>query len=148
MKKYDNFNSHLKVLNRAHLEDLNNEFIISGIIYKFFIQFELGWKVLKECLKYEGRQEAISRSPREIIKAAYSCFNFIEEDIWLKMLRDRNDCTHIYNEDMAKELANKIINIYIPAFNRIDKELREQYKDISFGRTLNDQLFSRDKQNA
>ena len=71
MKKYDNFSSHLKVLNRAHLEDLNNDFIISGIIYKFFIQFELGWKVLKKCLKYEGRQETTSGSPREIIKASY-----------------------------------------------------------------------------
>lgn len=128
MKKYENFNSHLRVLNRAHLEDLNNEFIVSGIIDKFFIQFELGWKLLKECLKYEGRQEANSGSPREVIKAAYNCFNFLEEDIWLKMLRDRNDCTHIYNEDMAKDLAKKIINIYIPEFNRIDKEL---YKIVS-----------------
>lgn len=127
MKKYDNFHSHLQVLNRAHLEDLNNEFIVSGIIDKFFIQFELGWKVLKEFLKYEGRQEGNSGSPREIIKASYTCYDFIEEDIWLNMLRDRNDCTHIYNENMARDLADKIIKIYIPAFNRIDKEFSNIY---------------------
>ena len=130
MKKYENFHSHLQVMNRAHLEDLNNEFILSGIIDKFFIQFELGWKVLKELLKYEGRQEGNSGSPREIIKASYQCYNFIEEDIWLNMLKDRNDCTHIYNENMAKELVQKIIEVYVPAFNKIDEEFKVLYKDI------------------
>lgn len=130
MKKFENFHNHLIVMNRAHLEDLQNEFIVSGIIDKFFIQFELGWKVLKEFLKYEGKQEAISGSPREIIKASYSCFDFIEQEVWLSMLKDRNDFTHIYNEDMAIELVKKIINVYISAFNIMDKELKQIYKDI------------------
>lgn len=130
MKKYNNFHSHLQVMNKAYLEDLNNEFIVSGIIDKFFIQFELGWKLFKELLKYEGRQEGNSGSPREIIKAAFSCYDFIEEDVWLNMLRDRNDCTHIYNENMAKELAQKIIKVYIPAFNVIDDKLQKMYKDV------------------
>ena len=111
MKKYKNFQNHLIVMNKAHLEDLQNEFIISGIIDKFFIQFELGWKVLKELLNYEGNSVALSGSPREIIKAAYTCYDFIEEETWLRMLRDRNDCTHIYNQDMAKVLVEKIINV-------------------------------------
>ena len=55
MKKFDNFSSNLAVLRRAADQDLGNEFIISGIIDKFFIQFELGWKLLKELLRYEGR---------------------------------------------------------------------------------------------
>ena len=54
MKKFDNYSSNLAVLCKAGEEDLNNEFIISGIIDKFFVQFELGWKVLKELLRYEG----------------------------------------------------------------------------------------------
>lgn len=36
MKKYDNFDSNLSILSRAKNEDLHNEFIISGIIDKFF----------------------------------------------------------------------------------------------------------------
>ena len=50
MKKFENFVSNLEVLKKAKYEDLDNEFIISGIIDKFFIQFELSWKVLKELL--------------------------------------------------------------------------------------------------
>ena len=54
MKKFDNYRKNLDVLRRSDQQDLNNEFIISGIIDKFSIQFELGWKVLKELLTYEG----------------------------------------------------------------------------------------------
>ena len=44
MKKFDNFISNLNVLEKAENEDLENEFVISGIIDKFFIQFELSMK--------------------------------------------------------------------------------------------------------
>ena len=68
MKKFDNYRKNLDVLRRSDQQDLNNEFIISGIIDKFSIQFELGWKVLKELLTYEGIDAAKTGSPREIIK--------------------------------------------------------------------------------
>ena len=48
MKKFVNYKSNLAVLSRAGEQDLTNEFIIGGIIVKFSLQFELGWKVLKE----------------------------------------------------------------------------------------------------
>lgn len=53
MKKFEHFKSNLKVLVTAENEDLSNEFIVGGIIDKFFVQFELGWKVLKELLSYD-----------------------------------------------------------------------------------------------
>ena len=46
------------------------------------------------------------------------------------MLRDRNDCTHIYSCEMANELVNKIIQIYIPEFDKVDKKIFERYKEI------------------
>ena len=52
MKKFENYVSHLRVLKQAGGENLENEFIISGIIDKFSLQFELGWKTLKELLAY------------------------------------------------------------------------------------------------
>ena len=74
MKKYDNYVSNLDVLKRADEQKLDNEFVISGIKDKFCLQFDLGRKLLKELLNYEGRAEAATGSPREIIKAAYAVF--------------------------------------------------------------------------
>lgn len=54
MKRFEQFQRHLETLKRAYQEDLENEFIISGVIDKYFIQFQLGWKILKQLLQYEG----------------------------------------------------------------------------------------------
>lgn len=127
MKKYDEYSKHLKVLQKAPDEDLNNEFIISGIIDKFYIQFESGWKVLKELLAYEGKSIAATGSPRAILKAAHTYFDFIDEEIWLEMLLQRNDTTHIYNEQATKKLIDNILNKYIKAFGEMEKGINNIY---------------------
>lgn len=127
MKKFENFNSNLNVLISADQENFNNEFIIRGIIYKFFIQFELGWKVLKELLKYEGKSIASVGSPRDIIKAAFTIYDFIDEDVWLGMLKSRNDMTHIYDGAAAKNLVYVILKQYIPAFIKLRDGIAAKY---------------------
>ncbi len=130
MKKYENYVSNLNILVKAEKEDLENEFIISGIIDKFMLQFELGWKVMKEFLRYEGSQVANTGSPREIIKAAYSIYSdYMEEDVWIEMLRSRNNMTHIYDGNAAKELVNLILSKYMPAFIQLQDGLNARYGD-------------------
>lgn len=124
------FKKHLSVLEKAKHEDLTNEFIVRGIIAKFFIQFELGWKLLKELLKYEGKAVAATGSPREIIKAAYGCYDFLNEETWLSMLKSRNDLTHIYDEEQAGKLVNIIIDEYIPEFQRLLQQIEEIYGKV------------------
>ena len=130
MKKYDNYAANLEVLSRAGEEDLTNEFIVSGIIDKFFVQFELGWKLLKELLQYEGKAAAATGSPRSIIKAAYAVYDFVEEEVWLDMLQDRNDMAHMYNGAAAMDLADRILKEYISEFQHLQKGLEEYYGDI------------------
>lgn len=130
MKKYENYVSHLRVLRRADQEELDNEFIISGIIDKFSIQFELGWKMLKELLAYEGSSAAATGSPRGIIKEAYAVYPFFDGEIWLDMLKDRNDMTHIYDGNAAREMVERILSRYIPEFTRLEAELDRQYAHI------------------
>lgn len=105
--------------------------VIGGIIDKFMIQFELGWKVLKELLQYEGRSEARSGSPREILKAAFQVYDFVDEDLWIAMLRDRNNMSHIYDGNAARRLALTIIDAYIPAFQRMEREIVKRYSAAS-----------------
>ena len=77
-----------------------------------------------------GKSAANSGSPREILKAAYSVYDFIDEDIWLEMLKSRNDMTHIYDGEAAKRLVDMILRKYIPAFEIMRKKIQEKYKDI------------------
>ena len=130
MKRFDNYVSNLEILKRVENEDLENEFIISGIIYKFFVQFEFSWKVLKELLQYEGKRAAASGSPREILKAAYELYDFIDEDIWLEMLKSRNDMTHIYDGEAAKRLVNSILHRYIPEYIKLRDRIFDKYENV------------------
>ncbi len=133
MKRYDEFVRHLAVLRQAHTQDLSNEFIVSGVIDKFFIQFELGWKLLKDLLRYEGLEVSVSGSPRTIIKEAYLLYDFLDEETWLGMLHARNDVTHIYNSTLAQNLVGDILTQYIPAFTAMQAGLRARYGDLLIG---------------
>lgn len=129
MKKLENYVSHLRVLQQANQEDLDNEFIISGIIDKFSIQFELGWKLLKQLLAYEGSAASATGSPRGIIKEAYAVYPFFDGELWLAMLRDRNSMAYIYDGEAAKALVKRILEEYIPQIVRLENELKQQYGD-------------------
>lgn len=130
MKIYRNYVSNLQVLEKASLEDLSNEFIKSGIRNKFFLQLDLSCKVLKELLQYEGKSIGSTGSPRSIIKAAYSVWDFIDEELWLEMLKARNDLSHMYNEAAARDLVENILNKYIGEFQKLRVCLQEQYGEM------------------
>lgn len=130
MKKFDNYSSALETLKQAKDQDLENEFVQGGVISKFSLQFELGWKLMKELLKYEGDKTAATGSPREIIKAAYAYYDWMDEEIWLQMLRDRNDTAHIYDAVLAERLVATIIDRYIPEFERMGSNVAARYTDI------------------
>jgi nucleotidyltransferase substrate binding protein (TIGR01987 family) len=127
MRRFDAYESALLVLRRAKEQDLANEFIQGGIIDKFSLQFELGWKLLKDLLRYEGVASAATDSPREILKAAYRYFTFIDDQIWLRMLTDHNTMAHIYDSGAARRLVTTIIEEYIPAFDDLGRSIRDRY---------------------
>ena len=127
MKKHDNYLSALETLKQAPEQDLDKEFVQGGVIAKFSIQFELGKKLLKELLAYEGDAADATGSPRDVIKAAYRCYDFMDEDIWLEMLRSRNETARIYDSTATKRLVGTIISVYIPEFVRLQEGLEERY---------------------
>lgn len=133
MKKYDNYVSALASLREAPQQDLDNEFIQSGIIDKFELQFELGWKLFKALLAYEGDPVSASGSPRDTIKTAFQYYDFMDETLWLRMLRDRNDSAHIYDADRARNLVHVIISEYIPEFERVLDSLDRRYGTLLNG---------------
>lgn len=130
MKKYEIFASALANLEDAPNQDLSNDFVQSGLINKFNLQFELSWKLLKRLLEYEGATLAASGSPRAILKEAYRFYDFIDEAAWLDMLRDRNTNVHIYDNKLAQDLIQRILNVYIPAFCRLRDGLMGRYGDL------------------
>lgn len=130
MRKFDNYSSALDVLVTAPAQDLSNEFVQGGVIDKFSLQFELGWKLLKQLLAYEGDAVAATGSPRDIIKAASAYYDFMDEETWLSMLRDRNNTAHVYDGVAAKRLTETIITRYIPELVNLRAGLLARYGEM------------------
>ena len=103
MKKYENFASALANLEDAPNQDLNNDFVQSGLINKFNLQFELSWKLLKRLLEYEGATLAASGSPRAILKESYRFYGLAryaqrpqyERPYLRQQARSRLDSAHL-----------------------------------------------------
>lgn len=127
MKRYENYVSALDVLAKAPEQDLGNAFVQSGVIDKFSLQFELGWKLIKRLLAYEGDPVSASGSPRDILKRAFRYYGFLDEEVWLSMLRDRNNSAHIYDGENALRLVATVIERYIPEFQRLRAGLEQRY---------------------
>ena len=123
IKRFESFNKTFENLSKAKDEDISNVFILSGVIMIFNLTFDLAWKVLREVLKEEfGIIDFPSGSPKETLKKAASV-DLISSESWLDMLDDRNDLTHDYDFELAKEKYEKIINSYIPVFESFENKI-------------------------
>ena len=123
--KYMNLKkAYIKLVEVSKLYDGKNEIVRDSLIQRFEFTYELTHKTLKEALKYLG--VTIENSfPRSIYKKAY-VNNLISDDkVWINLLEDRNLTSHIYNEDIANEVANRIIALYVDAIGELVRNLED-----------------------
>ena len=131
MKKYDNFVNCLEVLKKADFIKVSEDEIYrTGVIAQFNLTFELAWKALQETLKLHSVSEAVTGSPREILKIGFSKGFVNDSEVWLLMLRKRNSSVHIYDEEEADELIILIKDSFIKAFEDLAKLLEAKLKEL------------------
>jgi len=94
-----------------------------GVIQRFEFTFELAWKTLKLFLLEQG---IITKSPAEALKESYKFGLFKDEEIFLDMLEDRNQTSHIYSQEMSKGIYNRIKKQYLSSLQKLSKELKKE----------------------
>lgn len=120
MKKFEQMKSLYTTL-KGYIDPFEqSDVVISGTTADFDRLFELSWKTLKEYLYGTlGISEAKSGSPKITIKIAYK-ENIVEnEQLWLEMLRYRNDDTHHYNKSDAMLYISRIDNYYLAEIGQL-----------------------------
>lgn len=93
-----------------------------GLIQRFEFTFELAWKTLKACFENEGLIGLTS--PKPVLKEAYAAGLLKSEAVWLDMLTDRNSTAHIYSEQLAGQICQRILARYIGEFKELAARLR------------------------
>lgn len=78
-------------------------------IQRFEMVIELYWKTFKHLLEEQKVEVAF---PKQALQKAYQAKWITEEKPWLDMLTDRNETSHIYDENRAQKIYERIKGYY------------------------------------
>lgn len=129
MQSFENLKKALNRLEEALHEDQRNSLIVDGTIQRFEFTIEIYWKMLKRLLLSEGIE---AKTPRETLKEAYQVGWLQDEQAWLQMLKDRNETSHAYDEEMARRILQNIVGYYPDmknTFQQLEQKYRKEHDD-------------------
>ncbi len=88
-----------------------------GLIKVFEFTYELAWNLLRDYFKYQGNSDIIGS--RDAIREAFQTGLIYDGENWMEMIKSRNKSSHTYNEEVANEIAHKIITVYHELFQEL-----------------------------
>lgn len=118
-EKLSKFSEAVKRLEEA-VSDYNSYNVSSirdGVIQRFEFCTELAWKAAREYLIEQGYTDI--NSPKAVMKQAYADNLINDEQLWIELLNARHQTSHIYDEETASDIFEKIRNKYINQFNEL-----------------------------
>lgn len=115
-QRFANFKKAFNHLEEAVVSYNQNppDIIKEGIIQRFEFTHELGWKVMKDFLEYEGITNIIGS--RSATREAFNKGIISDGQVWMDMIESRNKTVHTYEETILQAEFEKIISIYYPSF--------------------------------
>lgn len=93
-----------------------DELDMDGTIKRFELCYELSWKLIKEYLADKG---VIVKNPRDCFKEAFANDLIHTEDVWVKMLEDRNYLVHTYTFEESRKIFEHIKDSYLAEFKHL-----------------------------
>ena len=97
---------------------MSDSFVLSGTGAKFSITFDLAWKVMKDILvQHYAIIDFVAGSPRDVLRAAFRA-RLIDDDIWMEMLKVRNQLAHDYDGQLVEKYCENIVKVYIGRLER------------------------------
>ena len=94
-----------------------------GLIKSFEFTHELAWNLLKDILQWQGVNGLLGS--RDAVRRAFSGGLIDNGDVWMEMITSRNQTAHTYNEEAAGEIAEKVREFYLNAFNALEHDTGE-----------------------
>lgn len=103
-----------EVVNVMKIRQLN-DFESDGLIQRFEFTFELAWKLMKSYAEYQGTDKELMGS-RDAIRWAFENKLIKDSDVWMEMIKRRNDTSHTYDENTASDVVIRVKDAYFQAF--------------------------------
>jgi nucleotidyltransferase substrate binding protein (TIGR01987 family) len=116
-QRLHNFNNALKTLTEASAlaqQRPLTQLEMQGLIQGFEFTHELAWNMLKDYLESKGYSGLIGS--RDATRTAFKNELIADGEVWMDMIKDRNQTTHTYNLKVAERIAQDILQRFYPAF--------------------------------
>ena len=124
------FNQAVELLSKhTEHEDTIDELLQEGLIQRFEYTHELAWKVMKDYAEYQGYTDI--RGSRDAIRKSLE-MNLIDDKRWMNTIEDRNLTVHNYDNEIASEIYDNIMNIYAPLFVAFESKMQSLIEPTLF----------------
>lgn len=97
-----------------------------GLIQGFEFTHELAWNVLKDYLEHKGFVDLIGS--RDATRLAFKNGLIENGDVWMAMIKARNQTSHTYNPELAEEVAEDILQLFYPEFEKMARKFTQLHK--------------------
>lgn len=130
-QRFQNFDRAFLLLNSAvnEVADLS-ELEQEGLIQRFEYTFELAWKTLKDYLTDNGIEIA-EVTARNVIKESFSAGILPNAEIFIAMMRARNQLAHGYDFTFFKQAIIEIREHYLTALAQLHKFFTQKLAEIN-----------------
>jgi nucleotidyltransferase substrate binding protein (TIGR01987 family) len=113
-RKFENYQKALKRLDESMEVQNPDQFIYDSVVKRFEFTYELAWKLMKAYIEYKGGEDV--RFARDVFREAYANGLVKDGEGWLQMMKDRNLSSHTYDEEAAREIYERVKQIYSKYF--------------------------------
>jgi nucleotidyltransferase substrate binding protein (TIGR01987 family) len=123
-QRFQNFEKSLNYLEQALNIQQPDIIQKAGLIQFFEMSFELAWNVVKDYLEEQGFIEI--KSPRSALKKAFEVGLIEDGHSWMKLLNDRNQTSHAYDEAAVSMIEKLIHQKYYPLLKQLYDRLKHK----------------------
>ncbi len=110
--------SAVQLAEKKGLSDLEKQ----GMIQAFEFTHELAWNVIKDYFEYQGNTSI--NGSRDAAREAFQKGLITNGEIWMEMIKSRNQSSHTYNKKVADEIVDKTKKNYFPALLELEVKMK------------------------
>jgi len=109
LTKRDNVIRAFRTLMEAIEQDDSSSFMRDSIIQRFEYTLEVSWKYMRHLLISKGIKK--TGGPFDIFRLSVTHEIIRDAEVWVEFVRGRNKTSHMYDEDVAKEIYDIAIKM-------------------------------------
>ena len=126
-QRFENYKNALATLERVEAFSKDHsltEVEALGLIQSFEFTHELSWKVMKDYLEAQGFVDI--HGSGDATRLAFAN-DLIDDGVtWMEMTKSRNRSSHTYEQEIAEDIKNAILEVYIDEFRKLRTTLERK----------------------